>query len=570
MKKKGNPVAKYMRKYNKATVQVDRKKASKRGYVKHKGQMEGCGKKHEETKVECPKCDGQGCNHCDQKGYHVSEEIETNSAAKKAIYVTNPLTGKRETKMQPVHKRQLDKIHKDHEQMHEGLALPGYPEQEKIKVVEPFKKAKIQESMDPRDHTDKPGHLVVVTKPSGKKMIKHYHPTAQGAKKYADRINKTNRVGHKATVHKTDGRRIMEEITEFLVVKKNPNFSSTKTTSTRKKVDNKQKSASQSITTTSGNGYKIKRNIKTGQTTKVRTNVGGKKMNEGYDKTSSAHQIARKSARGTPGARAEFHKDGSASVHTGPHGPITSTDNVNTHLRSIGAEHGHSTKELGNKHVTKHDGHTHTVTSKNGGAGHEIHIKAHGTNEAVDRGFGSRMKAADAAANSYSKTKRKPENDTIRAIRAKHAAKKTVKEETVELDEATSKKLRDKMKELAGGQLPRSSMELRKLKAKAQAELKKGREAKRNAPKKVSYTSKGNVHMGSKGSDERNIIMQLRKAQDLGGKMDIRVSPKQGRTTRLDKKMIDQLLKNYDGLSKPQQKRAFVVQLTRALRKRAK
>lgn len=69
-----------------------------------------------------------------------------------------------------------------------------------------------KESMDPRDHTDKAGHLVVVTKPGGKKMIKHYHPTSSGAQKYADRVNKTNRVGHKATVHKTDGRRIMEEV----------------------------------------------------------------------------------------------------------------------------------------------------------------------------------------------------------------------------------------------------------------------------------------------------------------------------------------------------------------------
>jgi hypothetical protein len=35
--KRNNPVAKHAREFNKATVQVDRKKASKRGYVKHKG-----------------------------------------------------------------------------------------------------------------------------------------------------------------------------------------------------------------------------------------------------------------------------------------------------------------------------------------------------------------------------------------------------------------------------------------------------------------------------------------------------------------------------------------------------
>ena len=39
---------------------------------------EGCGKDHdkmkkEEEKVECPKCKGEGCDHCEGKGYHMSE-----------------------------------------------------------------------------------------------------------------------------------------------------------------------------------------------------------------------------------------------------------------------------------------------------------------------------------------------------------------------------------------------------------------------------------------------------------------------------------------------------------------
>ena len=37
---------------------------------------EGCGKDHdkmkkEEEKVECPKCKGEGCDHCEGKGYHM-------------------------------------------------------------------------------------------------------------------------------------------------------------------------------------------------------------------------------------------------------------------------------------------------------------------------------------------------------------------------------------------------------------------------------------------------------------------------------------------------------------------
>ena len=35
--KKNNPVARHARAFNKAAVQVDRKKAAKRGHVKHRG-----------------------------------------------------------------------------------------------------------------------------------------------------------------------------------------------------------------------------------------------------------------------------------------------------------------------------------------------------------------------------------------------------------------------------------------------------------------------------------------------------------------------------------------------------
>ena len=35
-----------------------------------------------EEKVECPKCKGEGCDHCDGKGYHTTEEL---SAKQKKI-----------------------------------------------------------------------------------------------------------------------------------------------------------------------------------------------------------------------------------------------------------------------------------------------------------------------------------------------------------------------------------------------------------------------------------------------------------------------------------------------------
>ena len=159
------------------------------------------------------------------------EEIETDSAAKRPVTVTDPKTGKKRVTMQPAHKKELDHDHKNEvgektnnlvakhaRKYNKAHVMANRKKKQKKGYVKHkgkmYEEVSFCESMDPRDHTDKPGHLVVVTKPSGKKMIKHYHPTPQGAKKYADRINKTNRVGHKATVHKTDGRRIMESGSE--------------------------------------------------------------------------------------------------------------------------------------------------------------------------------------------------------------------------------------------------------------------------------------------------------------------------------------------------------------------
>jgi hypothetical protein len=90
------------------------------------------------------------------------------------------------------------------------LKLKHTKEKENLKNRHSKEREAMKETMDPRDFTDKPGHVVVVKKKDGTKSIKHYHPTSAGAKKYADRVNKVNRVGDKATVHKTDGRKIHE------------------------------------------------------------------------------------------------------------------------------------------------------------------------------------------------------------------------------------------------------------------------------------------------------------------------------------------------------------------------
>ena len=102
----------------------------------------------------------------------------------------------------------------------------------------------------------------------------------------------------------------------------------------------------------------------------------------------------------------------------------------------------------------------------------------------------------------------------------------------------------------------------------AKAAVKADREAKKAAPKKVTKTSKGKTHTGSGDSADRNLIMQLRKAQDVDGKMDIQVTPT-GKTVRLPKSQIDSLLKKHDGLGKPVDKRKFKIMLTKALRAKA-
>ena len=50
----------------------DDKDDKKPDFLKKK--EEGYGKMKKESKMECPKCKGDGCSHCDDKGYHMKEE----------------------------------------------------------------------------------------------------------------------------------------------------------------------------------------------------------------------------------------------------------------------------------------------------------------------------------------------------------------------------------------------------------------------------------------------------------------------------------------------------------------
>lgn len=150
------------------------------------------------------------------------------------------------------------------------------------------------------------------------------------------------------------------------------------------------------------------------------------------------------------------------------------------------------------------------------------------------------------------------------------ANSKNIKEDVIA--EAISAVVVKKMQDMVGGadKMPRGA-EFRKLKAKAQAAVKAERAGKKAAPKAktTTKTAKGRVHKGSADAADRNLIMQLRKAQDIDGKMDIQVSPA-GRTIRLSKKQIDTFLAKHDSLTKPVDKRKFKILLTKALRAKAK
>lgn len=50
--------------------------SNRRKAISKSMKKEGCGKMRKEEKVECPKCEGKGCSHCDDTGYHMKEEVE--------------------------------------------------------------------------------------------------------------------------------------------------------------------------------------------------------------------------------------------------------------------------------------------------------------------------------------------------------------------------------------------------------------------------------------------------------------------------------------------------------------
>ena len=427
----------------------------------------------EMKKVECPKCEGDGCSHCDDKGYHMAEKTNNLVAKHARKYNKAHVMADRKRKAKKGYVKHKGKAFQEEvtEATEKHIRMDNMNGPEEKKVLDILRNHEVKGDIVYTGETDK-GIIFKIKKPAA--------------------MNKINAELKKASRSRAV-LEMNEDLSEFLVVKKNPSYSGSSSSSSSSSSRSRRGAGStsgQSVTTTSGNGYKVKRNIKTGKTTKSRYNVGG-----------SAAQK----------------------------------------------------ESMDPRDFTDKAGYVVVVTDRKG----KQEIK----------NFSHTKPAAQRYADRVNKTNRVGGKASVH----KTDGRKIMKED-IQIDEATSQKLLNKMKELAPkGQLPRNSAELRKLKARAQEELRGAAKAKKAAPKKQSTTktSTGKKHMGSMEAGDRNIVMQLRKAQDLKGNHDIIVSPK-GRTTRLPKAMIDKLLKRFDSLQKPQDKRRFQIMVTKELRKRAK
>ncbi len=137
-------------------------------------------------------------------------------------------------------------------------------------------------------------------------------------------------------------------------------------------------------------------------------------------------------------------------------------------------------------------------------------------------------------------------NDPMNKIRAKSYPKESVNEDLQEL----------------------TQRELDMMAKRKKSNLVKRGKAKPE-PKKPQQKDKSAGRTTAKQSGDDHLVMQLRKAQDVKGNMDIKVTPT-GKTVKLPIKMIDKLLATHDKLQKPDEKRKFRVLVTKELRKRAK
>ena len=160
-----------------------------------------------------------------------------------------------------------------------------------------------------------------------------------------------------------------------------------------------------------------------------------------------------------------------------------------------------------------------------------------------------------------------------------NAKTKKITRESVQVDEEMSAVERRKhlnLKKRAKQGNSQAKIRLKKFEDQFKDDLEADKRSAKQSTKAIKGKGAADPHSGQaftgKGSgagDDDNLVSQLRKAQDVDGKMDIRL-PAGNKTARLPKALIDKLLAGYDRLQKPEDKKKFKMLLTKELRKKAK
>jgi len=125
-------------------------------------------KSMKEEKVECPKCEGKGCDHCDDKGYH-----------EEAVSI-DPDDGN-VTKKKDDDKKSKKKGEEEKQDMSEAKIDPKHSEQEKLEPrAKGEKEFKDKHSVDVIDRPD-------ATKQDGAEKVKQA-PARPGDNKQGDKL----------------------------------------------------------------------------------------------------------------------------------------------------------------------------------------------------------------------------------------------------------------------------------------------------------------------------------------------------------------------------------------------
>ena len=474
VKGKSNPVAKFSKKFNKGGPMRDRKKALKRGEVKHKGKQ---------LNSDAQQTDTSG---------------HTNAAAKKPQDYIDPVTGKRKTRMVPVHKdvqnEKLDpsmgiKKYIDDFQKSDAPQFQG-------KSKEKRKEMAIAAYLDAKRGEKKEGcwdgYKQVGMKKKNDKMVPNCVPestAAYGQSQAAIRAKKQRAGMSTSDQHK------MGKVADMM----------------RREREKRAAQQREAVSPAQQAAIAISKKER-----------GEKPKDEAYNPRASAAQ--RSAANKMYGRTSDSPSKPKTTSGLDSKGRMIRDKDPAASRRAAGA-----------------------------------------LSKAIATKYGTKKEDAEARARLKLKHAKEKEN-----LKNRHSKEREAMKESV--NEAMSKVMQDKVRALADkdGVKKMTAADLRKYKAMAKAELKKDKETKKAVPAKpVSKTSKGKVRTGSADPADRNIFMQLRKAQDRGGKQAITVSPT-GKKVTLTPSQIDMLLKRHDSIQKPVDKRKFKIMLIKSLRAKAK